>query len=71
MVRRRTFVAALGAAPLCAEGEPLYEPQRPIAVAALDAVNALEIDRKLPAQLPRESIPLGSPPVFAETLVRV
>nr|WP_256354421.1 IS66 family transposase [Variovorax sp. dw_308] len=37
------------------EGEPLYERPTPIAVAEPDAANAPEIDRKLPAHLPREA----------------
>ena len=37
------------------QGEPLYEPSAPIAVAAPDAANAPEIDRKLAAHLPRET----------------
>ena len=36
------------------EDEPLYERPAPIVVAAPDAANAPEIDRKLPAHLPRE-----------------
>lgn len=37
------------------EGEPLYERPAPIAVAVPDAANAPQIDRKLPAHLPRET----------------
>ncbi len=37
------------------EGVPLYKPAAPIAVPAPDAANAPQIDRKLPAHLPRES----------------
>ena len=37
------------------EGAPLYEQPAPIAVAAPDAANAPQIDRKLPAHLPREN----------------
>src|SRR5438876_746538 len=37
------------------EGEPLYERPTPIAAPAPDAANTPEIDRKLPAHLPREA----------------
>jgi transposase len=37
------------------EGAPLYERPAPIPAALPDAANAPEIDRKLPAHLPREN----------------